>query len=85
MHAAGNIVQCVWVDMGGLRKGVDSENCDLRSFKSMTLMGPFLLGFFSPIILICLVQSPYLVHLRVFPYVQVHLGTKMGSSKEAFG
>ena len=37
----------------------------------------FLLGFLWAIILICLVQSPYLVYPRIFPRMHTHLLTKM--------
>ena len=46
--------------------------------------GTFLPVFLWPIILICLVQSPHLVYLRVFPHIRRHLSAKMDSSKEAF-
>ena len=35
--------------------------------------------------LICLVQSPYLVYLRIFPCVCAHLTAKMDSTEEAHG
>ena len=45
----------------------------------------FLLGFLWAIILVCLVQSPYLVYLRIFPRMHTHLLTKMDASEEAYG
>ena len=45
----------------------------------------FLPGFLWPIILICLVQSPYLVYLRMLPCVCTHLLAKMNSTEEAYG
>ena len=39
--------------------------------------GAFLLSFLWPIILICLIQSPYLVYLRIRPSVHTHLLAKM--------
>ena len=45
----------------------------------------FLLCFFWPVILLCLVLSPYLVYLRVLPCVCVHLLAKTDSSEEAYG
>ena len=38
-----------------------------------------------PIILICLVLSPYLVYLSVLPCVRVHLLAKMDANEEAYG
>ena len=46
--------------------------------------GALLLGFLWPIILLCLVLSLCLVHLRTLPRVQTHLSAKMDSSQEAF-
>ena len=52
---------------------------------SMThLHGTFLPSFVCPIILICLVQSPYLVYLNILSCVQMHLLAKMDSAKEAY-
>ena len=45
----------------------------------------FLPGFLWAIILICLVQSPYLAYLRIFPCMHTHLLTKMDASEEAYG
>ena len=47
--------------------------------------GAFLPGFLWPIILLCLVLSPYLVYLRILPCVCAHLLAKMDSSEEAYG
>ena len=49
------------------------------------LHGAFLPGFLWPIILICLVLSPYLVHLRILPCVLAQLLAKVDSSEEAYG
>jgi len=47
--------------------------------------GAFLSGFLWPIILICLVLSPYLANLRILPCVHVHLSAKTDSRGEAWG
>ena len=49
------------------------------------LHGAFLLGFLWPVILPCLVLSPYLVYLRILPCVHMYLLAKMDSSEEAYG
>ena len=49
----------------------------------ISLSGPFLLGFLWPIIMLCQTLCPYLLYLRVFPCVPVHLLAKMESSEEA--
>ena len=49
------------------------------------LYGVFLLGFLWPIILICLVHSPYLVYLRILPCVCMHVLAKMDSTTKAYG
>ena len=41
-----------------------------------------ILGFLWPVVLLCLVLSPYLVHLSILPCAYLHLLAKMGSSKE---
>ena len=46
--------------------------------------GAFLPGFLWPIILICLVQSLYLVYLRNLPCMCTHVLTKMDSNEEAY-
>ena len=46
--------------------------------------GAFLLGFLWPVILICLVHTPYLVYLRISPCVCTHLLAKMGLMEEAY-
>ena len=45
----------------------------------------FLPVFLWPIILICLVHSPYWVYLRILPCVSTLLLAKMDSTKEAYG
>ena len=47
--------------------------------------GALLLDFLWPIVLICLVQRPYLVYLRILPYVHTQLLGKMDSTSEAYG
>ena len=47
--------------------------------------GAFLLGFLWPMILVCLVLSPYLVYLSILPRMRAHLLVKMDSSEEAYG
>ena len=42
--------------------------------------GAFLLVFLWPIILICLVHSPYQVYLRILPCVCMHLSAKRDGS-----
>ena len=49
------------------------------------LCGAFLLGFLWPVILICLVLSLCLVHLRILPHVHGDLSTKLDSSQETNG
>ena len=47
------------------------------------LYGVFLLGFLWPVILICLVHSPYLADLKIFECVHTHLLAKVDSTAEA--
>ena len=47
--------------------------------------GALLLDFLWPIVLICLVQSPYLVYLRILPCVHTQLSGKKDSTSEAYG
>ena len=47
--------------------------------------GAFLPGFLWPIILICLVHSPYLVYLRIFPCVHTQLLAKMNFTGRGLG
>lgn len=42
-------------------------------------------GFLWPIILTCLVHSPYLMYLRNLPGVHMHLLAKMNSTAKAYG
>ena len=51
----------------------------------ITYMGHFFLVFLWPNILICLVHSPYIVHLRILPCVHAHLLAKMDSLEEVCG
>ena len=46
--------------------------------------GAFLPGCLWPVILLCLVLSPYLVYLRILSCVCTHLSAKMDSSKETY-
>ena len=64
--------------------GVDPEREPRPQGSLKHLHGAFLPGFLWPIILLCLVLSPYLVYLRVLPCVRMHLLAKMGSSKEEY-
>ena len=73
-------VQYVWTDIQ-----VDCERESHPHGSLNHLYGTFLLGFLWPIILICLVQSLYLVHLRILPCAHTHLLAKMDSSEEAYG
>ena len=61
--------------MGILRDRVTESHPrgNLNSF-----YGTFLLGFLWPIILICLVRSSYLVYLRIFPCVCMHVLAQLG-------
>ena len=47
--------------------------------------GVFLPGFLEPVILICLVHSPYLGFLRILPHVLTHPLAEMGPTAEATG
>ena len=68
----------VWIDT---RAGSERES---RPHSSLNhFYGAFLPGFLWPIILLCLVLSPYMVYLRVLPCA--HLIAKMDSSEEAYG
>ena len=70
----------VWIDTQ-----VDSER-ESRPHSSLNhFYGAFLPCFLWPIILICLVLSPYLLYLRIFPCVSMRLLAKMDSTKEAYG
>ena len=69
-----------WADSGRERA---AESCPRGSLSYF--YGLFLLGLLWPIILICLVHSPYLVYLRILPGVCVHLLAKMDSTAEACG
>ena len=64
----GKRVQYVWIDT---REDSERESwaCGILNH----LHGAFLLGFLWPVILICLVQSLYLVYLRILPCVCMHL------------
>ena len=70
--------------MGGLRErnrvAESHPRANLNYF-----YGTFLLGFLWPIIMICLVHSPYLIYLRIFPCVYTHPLAKVSSTKKASG
>ena len=55
----------------------DKHKGRLRVFQNHSSLndfyGTFLPGFLWPIILIYLVLNPYLVYLRILPYVHMHL------------
>ena len=51
----------------------------------ITCMGHFFLVFLWPNILICLVHSLYIIHLRILPRVHTHLLAKMDSLEEVCG
>ena len=61
----------------------DSEVCPCGNVNH--LYGAFLPGFLWPIILTCLLQSLYLVLLRILLCVHAHLSAKIDSSEEAYG
>ena len=62
---------------------VDSDDTTCGSLNH--LYGAFLPDFLWPTILICPVQSPYLVSLRILPRVYMHFLGKMDSTEEAYG
>ena len=70
----------MWIDT---RTGSERESCPRASLTH--LYGAFLPCFLWPIVLLCLVLSPYLVYLGVLPRVRTHLLAKMDSSEEAYG
>ena len=65
---------------GSLRERV-SGSCPGGSLNYF--YGAFLPVFLWPVILICLVRSPYLVTLRTVPYVCTHLLVKMDFTEKA--
>ena len=74
----------VYVDRyTGRLRGRAPESCPQSSLHYF--YGTFLLVSLWPIILICLVQSPYLVYLRILSNVLMHLLAKMDSTEEAYG
>ena len=68
--------------MDGLRRKVPElhPHCSLHYF-----YGALPPGFLWPVILIHLVQGPYLVYFRILPCVCMPLLAKMGISEEANG
>ena len=67
----------------GRLRGRVPESCPHGSLPYF--YGAFLLVSRWPVIFICLVHSPYLVYLRILPYVLMHLLAKMDSTEEACG
>ena len=70
----------VWI---GTHGWAQRELCPCGSLNH--LYGAFLLPFFWPVILLCLVLNPYLVYLRVLPCVSGHHLAKVDSIEEAYG
>ena len=70
----------VWIDTRVVSERKSCPRGGLNPF-----YGAFILGFLWPVILLCLVLSPYLVCLRVLPYVCTQLSAKKDSSKGACG
>ena len=64
---------------GGLRWRV----AELHSRGSLNYLYGALLGFLWPIILICLLQSSYLIRLSILACVYTHLLAKMYSTEDA--
>ena len=72
----------MWIDRNRLSGRIlESHLCSSLNY----LYGAFLLGFLWPLSLICLVQSPYLVYLRIPPCVHMHLLAKKDSTEEVCG
>ena len=73
---------CVDRHMGGLRGRVPVLGpCGSSNY----FYGVFLPGFLWPIILICLVHSPYLGYLRTLLCMCMHLLTKMDFTEKVSG
>ena len=70
----------VWIDTRVVSERKSCPRGGLNPF-----YGAFILGFLWPVILLCLILSPYLVYLRVLPCVHMYLLAKMDSSDEAYG
>ena len=76
----GGRIGYLWIDAW-----VDSER-ELHTHGSLNhLCVAFLSGFHWPVILICLVQSPDLVYLRILPCMPTHLLDVMESTKKPYG
>ena len=72
--------------MDGLWADSEKEIVELRPRGSLNYFGGvFLPGFLWPIVLICLVHSPYLVYLRVLLCVLMNLLAKMDLTAKASG
>ena len=82
--SGGKRVQNVWTDTqagSGKSPGV----AESRPHGSLNYFdGAFLPGFLWPIIMIRLVHSPYLVHLRILSCVHTYLLAKMDSTTKAY-
>ena len=64
-------------------RGRVPESCPGDSLSYFYVVFP--LGFLWPIILTCLVHSPYLMYLRSLPGVRMHLLAKKDSTSKAYG
>ena len=64
-------------------RGRVPESCPGDSLSYFYVVFP--LGFLWPIILTCLVHSPYLMYLRSLPGVRTHLLAKKDSTSKAYG
>ena len=78
-------VKCLleWKEYSYLWTGTEAESCPCGGLNHF--YGAFLPGFLWPIILICLVHSPYLVYLRILPGMHTHLLVKVDPTKKASG
>ena len=73
----------VWIDTQADPGGetvAESRPCGSLDYFS----GTFLPGFLWPIMLICLLHSPYLVYLRILPCVSTHLLARMDLTEKAY-
>ena len=68
----GKRLQYLWIDYGQTVHEHTLRLPELHLHSSLNhLYGAFLPGFLWPIILICLVHTPCLVYLRIFPCVRM--------------
>ena len=70
---------CVDRHMGRHR---EKDSCTIAIWIHLWCVSP---GFLWPIVLIYFVHSPYLVYLRIFPCVHMHLLAKMDFTKKVYG